>query len=70
MWSLKKIADEIIQGYCVLAYITVVRFGIPVILEHGGGYITQEGDEPNSQQQQLIVMLPPLPEEGSDEEVK
>lgn len=72
MWSSKNISGDIFHGCFVVTCTLFAFIGLIWLREqilHGGGPDWLERDEPNNQQQ-LNVLLPPIPEENPAEEVR
>jgi E3 ubiquitin-protein ligase MARCH6 len=72
MWSSKNISGDIFHGCFVVTCTLFAFIGLIWLREqilHGGGPDWLERDEPNNQQQ-LNVLLPPIPEENPVEEVR
>lgn len=74
MWSSKNISGDIFHGCFVVTCTLFAFIGLIWLREqilHGGGPDWLERDEPNNQQQQqLNLLLPPIPEENPIEEVR
>jgi len=71
MWSSKNISGDIFHGCFVVTCTLFAFIGLIWLREqilHGGGPDWLERDEPNNQQQ-LNVLLPPIPEENPVDEV-
>ncbi|VVC37801.1 Zinc finger, RING-CH-type,Zinc finger, RING/FYVE/PHD-type [Cinara cedri] len=71
MWSSKNISGDIFHGCFVVTCTLFAFIGLIWLREqilHGGGPDWLERDEPNNQQQQLNVLLPPIPEDNPAEE--